>query len=157
MTIFEKLKMCSGTWDGTNCLHDPDTRLPDISPSTAIITPILGGIFIRFDYDWIYRGKKQEGSMLIGNDIKSQLNSIYWIDTWHMGNKAMMCKAVAPNENDISVIGSYPAPPGPDWGWRIAIAPGDARLSFTMFNISPVGNEDIAVETIYPKRIANAT
>ena len=34
--------------------------------STATVTPVLGGRFIRVDYTWGYQGRPQEGSLLVG-------------------------------------------------------------------------------------------
>ena len=48
--------------------------------------------------------------------------------------------------------GSYAAPPGPDWGWRIAIRPGDgSALAIVMHNVTPGGEEAVAVEATYKR------
>ncbi|UCF18622.1 MAG: hypothetical protein JSU87_11815 [Gemmatimonadota bacterium] len=66
MSPLDKLAKCSGNWLGTNRLHDPTASAPDDSQSTAAVTPVLGGKFIRLDYTWAYRGDPQEGSLLFG-------------------------------------------------------------------------------------------
>jgi hypothetical protein len=52
----------------------------------------------------------------------------------------------------LSVRGSYAAPPGPDWGWRIEITPDGRTLRIVMFNIWPDGSrEDLAAEASYTR------
>jgi hypothetical protein len=54
----------------------------------------------------------------------------------------------------IDLRGSYEAPPSPDWGWRFVInAPSDIELKLVMYNVSPEGEEELAVEANY-KRVA---
>jgi hypothetical protein len=52
-------------------------------------------------------------------------------------------------DGTITVRGSYPAPPGPDWGWRIDIAAAPLRITHT--NIDADGTEDLAVEGVYSR------
>ena len=56
-------------------------------------------------------------------------------------------------EGSVSIQGSYAAPPGPDWGWRILIEPRQAdSFWMVMYNISPEGREALAVEATYARR-----
>jgi Protein of unknown function (DUF1579) len=149
MSTLDKLAACAGSWRGTNHLQDPQSNLDDESPSTAAITPLLSGKFVRFDYTWAYKGKVQEGSLVLGLD--AEVVSTHWIDSWHMGTKAMNCSGTIDGDGRISVKGSYAAPPGPDWGWRIDIIPTEKSLQVTMFNIWPEGKEDLAVQAQYQR------
>ena len=147
MNALDHLAACAGEWRGTNRLHDPRTGRPEDSPSTARVTPVLHGWFVRFDYTWGYQGTPQEGSLLIGMDPKAGSATAQWIDTWHMGRAVMSCVGTARDGQAFSVRGSYAAPPGPDWGWRIDVDMSHPRmLRLTMTNISPEGTETIAVE-----------
>ncbi len=149
---------CTGTWNGINTLQDPHTNAPAESVSMARVTPVLDGRFVRFDYTWSYEGKPQTGSLLFGFDQKEQIYSAYWIDSWHMGNKAMECRGLAQEGGIISVRGSYAAPPGPDWGWRIDLFPVDGiTLKMVMYNIWPEGQEDLAVEAEYTRVLLSDT
>jgi hypothetical protein len=151
MSVHENLTACAGSWKGTNRLQDPNTNAPDESPSTATVTSILGDTFVRLDYTWAHQGQPQEGSLLIGGEGTSV--TAYWIDTWHMGHKVMACQGVAESDGRISVRGSYAAPPGPDWGWRINLIPNRGQmLGVIMFNISPEGREELAVEAAYSRQ-----
>jgi hypothetical protein len=50
------------------------------------------------------------------------------------------------------VRGSYAAPPGPDWGWRITLAAtATSEIEISMFNIDPNGKEELAVRATYKK------
>ena len=50
--------------------------------------------------------------------------------------------------------GFYAAPPGPDWGWRIVIrSVSPNELTIVMHNISPEGQEDLAVQIDYARSV----
>jgi hypothetical protein len=152
MNVLSELAGFAGGWQGTNTLQDPETRGPDPSAATAVVTPVLGGRFVRLDYTWIYKGAGQEGSILIGCRSKTGELSAQWIDSWHMGEVMMSCRGERTADGAFSLLGSYAAPPGPDWGWRIVIDPTDARkLRLRMFNIMPGGEEEAAVEASYSR------
>ena len=138
MSALEKLAECAGGWTGTNRLSDPSMNVSDDSPSTAELTPLLDGKFIRLDYTWAYEGAAQEGSLLIGYESAPAIVTAHWVDTWHMGEAVMSCKGTAEDDGSVVVLGSYAAPPGPDWGWRIVLQPVDGTtLRLVMYNISP--------------------
>ena len=88
----------------------------------------------------------------MGYDAQERAVTAHWIDSWHNGDKVMACRGVAGNGGVLSVKGSYAAPPGPDWGWRIDVAAEDkGPLRIVMFNIDPDGNEHPAVEASYQR------
>lgn len=160
MSGLQALARCAGTWLGTNRLHDPHTNAPQDSPSTLTVTPILHGRFLRVDYTWVYDGAPQEGTLLIGYESAAEAVTAFWADTWHMGSAVLVCRgSSAPplpdGEGSLWVLGSYEAPPGPDWGWRTVIQPGaagkDGTLQLSMYNITPGGEEHIAVEATYTR------
>lgn len=151
MNPVETLAQCAGSWRGSNTLQDPTTGKPEESASSVTVTPILGGRFVRVDYDWGYQGRPQEGSLLIGFDPQSGAVSGHWIDTWHMGRLVLSCAGTSPTAGTIAVRGSYAAPPGPDWGWRIEIASEADALRITHTNIFPDGKEELAVESAYSR------
>jgi hypothetical protein len=56
--------------------------------------------------------------------------------------------------DDVQIImrGSYPAPEGPDWGWRIEIEPkAPDAFELCLFNIAPDGQEALAVLADYER------
>ncbi len=152
MNALDALAECSGQWTGLNRLSDPSQNVSDESQSTATLTPLLGGTFIRMDYTWGYQGTPQEGSLLIGYDSGAAEVTAHWIDTWHMGERVMSLSGTPEDDGSIAVRGSYPAPPGPDWGWRIVLQPErGSALHLLMYNITPDGAEALAVETDYTR------
>lgn len=152
MSALDGLLACGGSWRGTNRLQDPHTNLPEDSSSMATVAPVLAGRFVRIDYTWSYQGKPQEGSLLIGYEAKTSTVTAYWIDTWHMSDKVMVCPGIASEKGELTVLGSYAAPPGPDWGWRISITPDNGKgFRIVMFNIEPGGREYFAVESHYTR------
>ncbi|MGB2610622.1 MAG: DUF1579 family protein [Isosphaeraceae bacterium] len=151
MNVLDVLIASAGQWAGKNRLMDPHTNSVDESPGTAIVTPGLGDRSVRIDYTWAYHGSPQEGSLLIGYDASRGLITSQWIDSWHMGDKAMACEGPVVAGEPISVRGSYAGPAGPDWGWRIIVAIKDQRLQVAMHNITPDGREDLAVEAEYSR------
>ena len=157
MRALDRLAACAGRWQGSNRLHDPHTGKPDDSASTAVLTTLLGGKFIRLDYDWSYRGAAQEGSLLIGCESDRARLTAHWIDSWHMSEAVMACAGAVEDGGDIAVRGSYAAPPDPDWGWRIVIRPADGTaLHIVMYNATPEGREELAVEASYVRADAAA-
>ena len=151
MSVLDKLIACVGNWQGTNQLQDPFTGGPADSAATATVTPVIGGKFVRFDYTWAYGGEGQEGSYLIGYDSDANTATAYFMDSWHMGEKAMLCQGTVEPDGSVSVKGSYAAPEGPDWGWLSVITPGEDTLSLVMYNIEPDSEPELAVEAKYTR------
>jgi hypothetical protein len=112
---------------------------------------VAQGKFVRLDYSWGYEGQAQAGSYLFGYEKQRGAVTAVWIDSWHMGDKYMACEGTA--NGVIDVRGSYAAPPGPDWGWRTVIEPEkEAAFRLLMYNISPEGEEALAVEAVYHRK-----
>lgn len=152
MSALDGLIACAGNWRGTNALQDPHNNIAEESSATATVTSVAQGRFVRLDYTWEYQGKPQDGSLLIGFDPKADKVSAHWIDSWHMGRQVMACEGTGPSGSTITVLGSYAAPPGPDWGWRTEITTEDGRsLRVVMYNIWPEGRADLAAEAVYTR------
>jgi hypothetical protein len=142
----------AGEWRGSSRLRDPDYGLDERSASRATVTPVLGGRFVRLDYTWSYGDEPQEGSLLMGHDPSSGACTGHWIDSWHNAHRIMACQGGGGADGAVRLTGSYPAPSGPDWGWRIEVGPDDGGgLRVVMFNISPDGREELAVEGTYER------
>lgn len=151
MAVPANLSACAGTWRGQNRLHDPHTNQPADSPSQLTVTPMGNGQFVRVDYTWAYRGQPQEGSILIAGDAGANSLVGHWFDTWHQRFPIMALSGAGRPDGTTSLRGSYAAPPGPDWGWRIELAPQSDQVQMRMFNIWPEGREDPAVEASYQR------
>jgi hypothetical protein len=150
MDSVDALSARAGSWRGTSTLQAPHTGIAAESPSTLSVTAAPAGV--RLDYTWSYQGKLQRGSILLGTDDAAGAVTARWTDTWHTGNQPMACSGPKPGGLTFSVRGTYAAPPGPDWGWRIDVTPDDDQLRIVMHNVWPEeqgGKEELAVDAIY--------
>ena len=140
-----------GDWTGNNLLRLSWLNPPDsFSPSDLKVATAARGKFIAFTYTWSHEGAPQEGLILLGHDRGDGVATAAWVDSWHMSGKVMSCRGEIDQEGVISLRGSYEAPPGPDWGWRIVITPDAGReLRLIMYNCSPEGAEELAVRADY--------
>jgi len=153
MSVPEGLADLVGEWRGTSKLWlSPDEPVRE-SDTTASVTLAAQGKFITIAYTWSYEGDPQDGLIVLSREAKGNAVKAAWIDSWHMGDSMMMCEGGAVEDGAISVRGSYAAPPGPDWGWRIVVEAGDAgeedAFEVIMYNITPDGDEHLAVRGTY--------
>lgn len=149
MSIPEKLAAIEGSWRGTNRLHlgdwAPENPILD-SDATAEVRKRSGGQFLEVSYTWTYKGEPKEGVILVGTDPRSGTVSACWTDSFHMANQLMSCEGRETGAGGVVVRGQYKVEGHPDWGWRTEIVPGDGAFRYLMYNISPDGHEEIAVE-----------
>lgn len=154
MSIPENLGNLVGNWFGTKTLYlSWVDESPFMSDSNASVAFSAQGKFLKIEYDWIYEGKKQDGLILLGNDKDSDLIKAFWIDSWHMSDKLLISEGAKSENNFVSLKGFYQVPEHPDWGWRTVIESENSdSFKITMFNVSPEGVEDLAVEAIYERQ-----
>ncbi len=148
MSVNGDLAKYVGTWTGTNNLYL--SWLPDPlrqSQSTLNVSLKANGQFVAFEYTWAYEGEPQEGIILIGCDAKSDAVQTVWTDSWHSSHTFMLSDGKVAENGEISVKGHYKVEGHPDWGWRTEIIPGSEKLRIVMYNVSPEGEEEPAVET----------
>jgi hypothetical protein len=148
MSLNDDLAKYVGTWTGTNNLYL--SWLPDPlrqSQSTLNVSLKANGQFVAFEYTWAYEGKPQEGIILLGCDTKSDAVQTVWTDSFHSSHTFMLSDGKVAENGEISVKGYYKVEGHPDWGWRTDIIPGDEKLRIVMYNVSPEGEEELAVET----------
>jgi hypothetical protein len=149
MAKLEGLHSLKGKWAGPSRLwFRPDTPAKE-STSQAEVSVVAQGLFLHIAYDWEFEGKAQDGVLLIGQEKDGAVRAT-WVDSFHMQEKAMHLEGSLSEDGVLSVNGSYAAPPGPDWGWRIEIAsPAGDALHLTMYNIPPEMEAVVAVRTEY--------
>jgi hypothetical protein len=139
-----------GTWSGTSRLFFEGKEMD--SASAVEIRLVGQGQFLSVAYTWQYNKQPQDGLIIIPTALGAQAADAVWLDSWHMSSQIMQCKATLAPSGAAALLGSYPAPPGPDWGWRIETGgENDGSLSMRMFNITPQGREQIAVLARYLK------
>lgn len=143
----QALAELAGRWSGeTHTTFDPAAP-PEVCTTAATIDVLLGGRWIRIDYQGTAMGKPHAGLLLLGFHRDAQTFEATWIDSFHTGT-AMMLSVGAPRADGVvDVLGSYAA--GPErWGWRTTLtrtAPDELVLE--SINISPAGQEFPAVLT----------
>ncbi len=148
----QNLAALPGAWRGANRLWmGPDAPALE-SETTATVEALASGSALSIRYTWAYQGTPQDGLLVVRLAPASGSTGMVWIDSWHTGKDFMSCRSDGVSETRASALGSYAAPSGPDWGWRIAIeceAAGGFRL--VMHNIHPEGQEMLAVEATYTR------
>ena len=148
MSINQALSDLVGAWKGTNRLYL--SWLPEKlkeSESTATVRSKMNGQFLSFEYTWSYEGEAQEGMLILGCDPNSDAVQAVWTDSWHSKDILMLCNGTVDSGGRVSVLGQYTVPEHADWGWRTEIMPADTTFRYVMYNVSPDGVEEIAVET----------
>lgn len=144
------LSELTGNWRGSGTLFTPWTTPAEQEyDSTAFISQVARNI-LKLEYTWDADGAQQDGVMLVSENKKDGSFSSVWVDSWHQSEAFLLSKGSRAASGDITLLASYPAPTGPDWGWKTIIrALGDANLELLMYNISPDGKEEIAVHNTY--------
>lgn len=143
----------SGEWKGTKRLYLSGESGPEISSrSRMTIAKVARDTLLMLDYTWKYEGLPHEGVLLVCHDEKANVATAAWGDSWHMNARLMHCIGAIETDNKFSMLGSYAAPPGPDWGWAIEIIVRDMNtLEIVMQNISPEGEHFLAVRAEFAR------
>jgi hypothetical protein len=160
MPGLEELAALAGDWAATYQLRgDPSFECD--TPSTATVTPLLGGRFVRIDYTWdaddvLKEHGPQHGSLQVGFEAEPEpgVATVAWIDSWHNGAKMQVWPGVRLDNGGVDVRGVYSAPGDPEWGWRTRLEPAGDGWTMTMFNITPDGDESLAVRAEYRRAAA---
>ncbi|MDB4879789.1 MAG: hypothetical protein JWL60_1235 [Gemmatimonadetes bacterium] len=152
MRVPASMEHLVGEWTGTKRLWLA-AGLPSLdSAGTARVSRVGGGHFLSVSYEWVHEGTGQEGLLLLQCNEGKHAGEASWVDSFHMSGSIMMLRGQYAG-GILNVLGSYPAPPGPDWGWRIIVDASDpARLRILMDNVSPAGQSDRAVEAEFTRR-----
>jgi hypothetical protein len=156
-----------GVWSGTKRVWMSPGGDAHESRVTATVAHVAKGHFLSIHYSWAHESAPQEGLLLIGASIATKPGGAcgspgadesgdvhvqaVWADSWHMGHSLMMANGIV-ESGGISAVGTYGAPPGPDWGWRIAVRPLDeTHWRLTMYNVPPGEPEVLAVDVAFER------
>jgi hypothetical protein len=147
MSIPTRLAQSVGQWAGPSLLSFGPDHPTMSSDSTAIVAAVVNGTGRELRYAWSFEGKPQHGVMLIADDSGSGRCDIAWKDSFQCANRIVLLTGAHAGDGEANVHGSYPAPEGPDGGWRMTHEmPTPESLLLRMFNITPDGQEAWAVE-----------
>ncbi len=153
MAVNEKLKALAGNWKGTNRLNfGSHSGMPVLeSASTATVHQRVGEQALEVAYTWEYEGKPHEGLLLINGSAASDTVRAFFTDSFHLANDLMQCDGATTPDGGINVKGFYTVPGHPEWGWRTEIIPGADSFKYIMYNVTPEGEEEWAVETEFTR------
>ena len=153
MSLPSRFTDLSGEWKGTKRVYLSGESGPEKSSASRMTIAKAGReSFLLLDYTWKYENDAHEGVLLLGYDEKQNVATAAWGDSWHMSQKVMHCIGAIDATGAFKVRGSYAAPPGPDWGWGIALASHAVdAIAVVMNNISPDGVEYLAVRAEFAR------
>jgi hypothetical protein len=121
--------------------------------SQASVELTTRGRFLKIEYDWTFDETPQEGLLLVGDEVTSDLVKAFWIDSWHLSDKFMVSEGNRSRSGALSLKGFYTVPDHPDWGWRTVFEPeNEDSFRIVMYNVSPEGEETPAVEMEYKRQ-----
>lgn len=146
-----------GTWTGESTLYLswlPSPEFHSLSELTA--RTAVRDKFLTFNYTWEHEDTAHESFLLLGYDSKQEIFNGAWVDSWHMNVKPLILSGKVNEQGEIDLRGNYEVPGHPDWGWRIVIGTKESNLLIKMYNISPEGEEDLAVQSNYKSVLQEA-
>lgn len=151
MNIPTKLQQLEGEWTGSNRLTmSPEDPVRD-SESTATVAFEANKKALRISYDWTFDGAVQNGLMIFCFGKTGQASNV-WLDSFHQSGEFMK-SAGEYDERSANVKGFYTIPEYSDWGWRTIVESDDPdSFSFTMYNVTPEGEEHVAVEAAFKRK-----
>lgn len=143
----------AGSWTGRSRLWLSPTEPVRESETTAFVAAAVRDQGLLFRYTWSDGGEPQEGVLVVQHDAATGVVTAGWTDSWHLRDTVMACRGELTPAGQLDIQGTYAAPPGPDWGWQIVIEPPqDDAFTLRMFNISPDGRAELAVEAEYERQ-----
>lgn len=152
MTLDDVKDAFIGVWAGENILRLSWLTPPEYkSAGELTAATAIKEKFLTITYQWSHEDTPHEGLILIGFDAKQQTANASWADSWHSNTAPILLKGTISDDQSIDLRGTYQVPNHLDWGWRIVLAPNDDALQMTMYNISPEGEENLAVQAAYKR------
>ena len=154
MTFNEIEDQMIGGWTGENLLRLSWLTPSDFrSDSMLTATRAVGDKFLMIDYTWNHEDAAHAGLLLIGFDKEREIVNATWADSWHSSVKPLALAGKINEQGVIDLHGSFEVPNSADWLWRIVVTPATETLQIVMYNGSPEGVEDLAVQAEYRRYV----
>lgn len=136
-----------GSFAGINFLWLEGGEKPALeSAATFDLFALSPGKLLRCSYTWMHEELPHRGTLIVAWDRRADRVTAAWIDTFHQSGHVMHLEGSVEEDGTVALSGSYPAPPGPNWGWRIRLtAPIEGELVVSMDNVTPDGVAEPAV------------
>jgi hypothetical protein len=154
--IHHRLAAMVGTWEGPFRIWFEPGKLADESVQRGRIRLVGGGRFLLHEYEGRCSGEPFEGVALWAYHLDENAFECAWGESFGTGTSIMFSTGGL-GDGRFGALGSYGA--GPDaerWGWRTEVSQPDAgHLDIRMFNITPAGDEALAVEVNYTRALAS--
>jgi len=146
-----QLARALGRWRGTARLWFEPGILAAEDSVTGEISSVGAGRWVRHAYATRIDGTEHTGSALLGFHLDEHAWQVAWVDTFHTGSAIMLSEGPLADDPGapISVLGSYGDGDGGRWGWRTTFEIADDGVLVRHFNITPQGEEALAVEFDY--------
>ncbi len=150
MTPEELFEQLTGRWSGVCRTWFEPGKLADESAVQGTYTRLQAGPFLRHAYTGQMQGKPRQGEETLAFNSVTKRYQISWFDDFHM-NYALLFSEGESRDRGFSVSGKYAFDASaPEWGWRTQYVLEDAdHLVITAFNVTPGGEEAMAVQTSY--------
>jgi hypothetical protein len=141
------LARLSGHYRGaTRTYLDPGA--PEESEDAIHAQPLLGGRWLRLTWFGSVAGKPRQGELTWGFHRDGGEYELSWADTFHTGTALLVSRGKPREDGVISVLGEYAA--GSErWGWRTELVHAGRSFALRAFNISPAGQEELAIESSF--------
>lgn len=156
--MHHRLAAMAGDWEGRFRLWFEADKLADDSVQRGSIRLVGGGRFLLHEYEGSFGGEPFEGVALWAYHLDDNAFECAWGESFGTGTSIMFSTGPV-QDGRLRALGSYGAGPGaPRWGWRTELSQPDAEhLDIRMFNISPAGDEVLAVEVNYRRALMPIT
>lgn len=148
--VHAQLMRMAGQWEGRFRLWFEPGPPADESVQRGSIRVLLGGRVLLHEYTGHCAGEPMEGVALIAHHLDERRYESAWAESFGTGT-SLMFSTGASGDPRLSMLGSYSdGQGGSRWGWRTTIEqPDDDTLDLRMYNITPAGDEALAVEVNY--------
>lgn len=145
----EFLARLVGEWRGMTRTWFEKDKLADTQPQNGTMRLVGKGRFILHEYETRLIDHECHGVVLYGYSTQKEQFEAAWVDNCHNDTNIMNLTGRAMG-TPFSATGSYTVPDGDPWHWRMEIEmPDGDHVVLTAYNISPAGEEALAVKTEY--------